>query len=159
MFVLISPFFILATFTVAQTTAAEIPTYTCFVSGEGCILLEVNLTYEKPYFNIIVDKDPTNIYEVTLSNSVIPRLSNSICSVFPALETLNGEGAHIEYIADDAFHNCTELKRLNLMRNKIRSLPTFQKNLKLTALYLETNRLKKFSMELLKNWRIWSLCC
>lgn len=153
MFVLTSLFLILATFAVAQTGAEQFPTYKCFVNGESCILLEVNLTFEEPYFNITVDKNPANIYEVTLSNSIIPRLSNSICSVFPAVETLNAEAVGIEYIMDDAFHGCTELKRINLMRNKIKSFnsPTFQKNVKLTALYLETNRIKKLKYGSFKN--------
>lgn len=134
----------------SEETDTEIPTYTCqlYDDGSRCDLTGIHVTTKQPFFKISTS-NPEKITEIFISQSNIPILSNSICTIFPSLIRINIV-ANVKQIHKDAFESCPNVLEISLANNLIEKLDkdTFKSNTELFSLSLEGNQLKELPDEI-----------
>ncbi|XP_063697977.1 leucine-rich repeat-containing G-protein coupled receptor 4-like [Culicoides brevitarsis] len=118
----------------------------------SCIFSGINLTLSDYEWQPTAD-DPDSVLKIDFKSSVVPIMYDNICKAFPKLEYLNINSLKIQKVAENAFHNCTNLKELKLSLNHIKKLHpnTFKGLTNLENLWLQNNELTELDDNLFED--------
>lgn len=124
-------------------TSNQIPAYDC-VTGFHYFCQFSHIYLNKTHFQFEPDADINDVRKIRLINSYIPVLSEDLCTTFPNIIIFEATSIYIEEFVENAFENCTNMKKLDLRLNHITKLPEniFNTNQELTELWLHSNKLE-----------------
>lgn len=136
--------------TVHISAQGFIPTFQCqVVDGNKCLLKGLDLDRKQFTFDPRA-ADPSVIRRISIENSTIPIIDDSICKTFPHVTDIDINKAGVQEIRANAFTGCTELKMLELDGNQVKLLSPglFAANAKLEFFSICENQLEQVDKNL-----------